>query len=132
MFARREPGESIRPSEWDRRDLPAPSVRSVLAAVEEAEAFGARCAAEATRLGPTDPGRLDVLGDGAGWIWNPAVSLPGASHCLDFRHGSGYLGDGAEAVVGSGAEAEAALDRGQERLLEDGSGAWPSGSGSWR
>ena len=113
MFARREPGESIRPSEWDRRDLPAPSVRSVL--------FGARCVAEATRLGPTDPGRLNVLGDGAGWIWKPAVRrFPGASQCLDFRHGSGHLGDGAVAVFGSGAEAEAALDRGQERLLEDG------------
>ena len=68
MFARREPGEPISASEWDERDLPAASVRSVVAAVEEAEAFGERCAAEATRLGLTDPEPIYVLGDGAEWI----------------------------------------------------------------
>jgi hypothetical protein len=121
VFARREPGEPIRPSEWDRRDLPPPSVRSVVAAVEEAEAFGARCAAESTRLGLTDPKRLNVLGDGAEWIWNLAERrFSGASQCLDFWHGSGHLGEGARAVFGPGVEAEAALDRGQGRLLEDG------------
>jgi hypothetical protein len=121
VFARREPGEPIRPSEWDRRDLPPPSVRSVVAAVEEAEAFGARCAAESARLGLTDPKRLNVLGDGAEWIRNLAERrFSGASQCLDFWHGSGHLGEGAGAVFGSGVEAEAALDRGQGRLLEDG------------
>ena len=58
VLCRREPGRSMTPSEWDRRDLPAPSVRSVVAAVEEAGAFGERCAAEARRLGLTDPKEL--------------------------------------------------------------------------
>jgi hypothetical protein len=121
VFARREPGRPTTPSEWDERDLPAPSARSVVAAVEEAAAFGPRCAAEAARLGLADSGRLDVLGDGAEWIWNLAERhFPGASQCLDFWHGSAYLGDGAKAVFGAGAEAEAALGRGQEKLLEDG------------
>jgi hypothetical protein len=121
VLARREPGASIRPSEWDRRDLPAPAVRAVVAAVEEAGAFGVRCAAEAARLGLTDPTALSVLGDGAEWIWNLAEHhFRGAAQCLDFWHGSGRLGDGAKAVFGPGAEAEAELDRGQGRLLEDG------------
>lgn len=120
-FARRAPGPSVRPSEWDRRDLPAPAVRSVMAAVAEAAAFGPRCAAEAARLGLTDPKAISVLGDGAEWIWNLAgLHFAGAAQCLDFWHGSGHLGDGAKAVFGSGPEAEAALDRGQGRLLEDG------------
>jgi hypothetical protein len=121
VLDRREPGTPISPSEWDRRDLPAPSVRSVVAAVEEAGAFGARCAAEATRLGLTDPKALSVLGDGAEWIWNLAEQrFPGASQCLDFWHAAGHLGDGAKAVLGPGVEAETALDRGKTKLLEDG------------
>jgi hypothetical protein len=122
VLARREPGEPITPSEWDERDLPAPAVRSVVAAVEEAEAFGVRCAAEATRLGLTDPQRIRVLGDGAEWIGNRAERrFSGASQCLDFWHGAGHLGDGARAVFGSGSgAAEAELGRGKARLLEDG------------
>lgn len=121
VFDRREPDQPISPSEWDRRDLPAPSVRSVVAAVEEAGAFGTRCAAEATRLGLNDPKAISVLGDGAEWIWNLAEQrFRGASQCLDFWHAAGHLGEGAKAVFGSGVEAEAALDLGKKKLLEDG------------
>jgi hypothetical protein len=122
VLCRRERDESITPSEWDQRDLPAPSVRSVVAAVEEAGAFGERCAAEATRLGLDDPKRLNVLGDGAEWIWNLAGQrFPGASQCLDFWHAAGHLGEGARALFGSGSgEVQAALDRGKTKLLEDG------------
>jgi hypothetical protein len=114
VFDRREPGEPITPSEWERRDLPRPTVRAVIAAVEEAAAFGDRCVAEGKRLGLTDSTKLNVLGDGAEWIWNLADQrFPGASQCLDFWHGSGHLAEGAKAVFGSGAEAEAALDLNQ-------------------
>ena len=122
VVARREPGEPIAASEWDDRDLPAPSVRSVVAAVEEAAAFGSRCAAEATRLGLTDPRTMSVLGDGAEWIWNLAEQrFHGGSQCLDFWHGAAYLGSAANAALGAGSdEAAAELGRGKKRLLEDG------------
>ena len=122
VVARRQPGPPITPAEWDERDLPAPTIRSVVAAVEEAATFGARCVAETTRLGLTDPKQIHVLGDGAEWIWNLAESrFPGASQCLDYWHGKSYLADGAKAVFGANSvEAKAALDRGQMRLLEDG------------
>ena len=122
VLDRREPGEPIAPSQWDERDLPTPTVRSVVAAVEEAVAFGERCVAETTRLGLTDPKEITVLGDGAEWIWNLAEHrFPGASQCLDFWHGTSHLGDAAKAVFGSGGgEAEVELDRGKRRLLEDG------------
>jgi hypothetical protein len=120
--ARREPGEPITASEWADRDLPAPSARSVVAAVEEAAAFGRRCLAETRRLGLTDPGRLHVLGDGAEWIWNLAEQrFPGGSQCLDFWHGAAYLGSAANAAFGPGTgEAAAELGAAKARLLEDG------------
>ena len=62
-----------------------------------------------------------VLGDGAEWIWNLAEQrFSGASQCLDSWHAAGHLGDGAREAFGTGAEAEAALDLGKRRLLEDG------------
>jgi hypothetical protein len=72
VFDRRQRGEPTTAAEWDERDLPAPTVRSVVAAVEEASAFGERCAAEAERLELTDPEQLSILGDGAEWVWNLA------------------------------------------------------------
>jgi hypothetical protein len=122
VFARRKRGEPRTAAEWDERDLPAPAVRSVVAAVEEAAAFGQRCAAEAERLRLTDPGQLSVLGDGAAWLWGLAAQhFPGARGLLDIYHGAGSIADGAKAVFGEGsAEAKAQGERGRLRLLEDG------------
>ena len=82
VFDCRRPGEPIRPAQWDRRDLPPPSVRSVVAAVEPAEAFGERCRTEANRLGLSDTKKMSVLGDGAEWIWKLAGRhFDGAMQC---------------------------------------------------
>ena len=122
VFARRGRGAPATAAQWDERDLPAPAVRSVVAAVEEAATFGQRCAAEAERLRLTDPGQLSVLGDGAEWVWNLAERhFPGARGLLDIYHGAGYIAGGAKAVFGEGsASAEAHGARGRLRLLEDG------------
>ena len=121
VFDRRVPGEPTSPSQWDRRDLPAPSLRSVMAAVEPAEAFGERCAAEAARLGLNDPTVLSGLGDGAEWIWNLLKRhFDGATQCLDFWHAAGHLGDAAKAATTSAEEAHRALDEGKTKLLQDG------------
>jgi hypothetical protein len=109
VYARRERGEPAAAADWDRRDLPAPTVRSVIAAIEEASVFGERCGAEARRLGLTDPTDLSVLGDGAVWIWNlSARQFPGAAENLDVYHGAEHLAEGARRVLGEGtAEARA-------------------------
>jgi len=122
VVARREPGRPITAAEWDDRDLPAPAVRSVAAAVEQAEAFGGRCAAQVRRLGLTDPKRFHVPGDGAQWVRNLAERhFSGGSRCLDFWHGAAYLGAAADAAFGPGrSEAAAELGRGKKRRLEDG------------
>jgi hypothetical protein len=122
VFARRERGEPTTAAQWDERDLPAPAVRSVVAAVQEASAFGERCAAEALRLELTEPTELSVLGDGAEWLWNlSARHFPGATEVLDNWHGVEHIADGAKAVLGEGSVlAREQTQRGKQRLLEDG------------
>jgi hypothetical protein len=104
VFACRARGAPATAEDYEQRDLPAPSVRSVIAAVEEAQAFGQRCAAEAERLGVSADG-LSVLGDGAEWIWNLAGQrFAGAAQLLDVYHGceqlakAGRAGRGEEGV----------------------------------
>jgi hypothetical protein len=122
VFARRERGEPTTAAEWDDRDLPSPAVRSVVAAVEQASAFGERCAAEARRLELADPTALSVLGDGAEWIPNLSTRhFPGSRGLLDIYHGAEKIADGAKAVFGDKSEAaKSQAQRGRLRLLEDG------------
>jgi hypothetical protein len=122
VFDRRPRGAPTTAGEWDERDLPAPAVRSVVAAVEEAHAFGPRCAKEAERLELTDPEELSVLGDGAEWVWNlSAQHFRGAAELLDIWHGAEHIAGGAKAACGPGTEAaKAQARRGKQRLLEDG------------
>ena len=122
VFARRARGAPTTVADWDERDLPAPTVRSVVAAVEESSVFGERCAKEAARLELTDPEELSVLGDGAEWVWNlSAAHFPGADELLDVWHGAEQIADGAKAACVAGTEAaKVQMERGKQRLLEDG------------
>jgi hypothetical protein len=122
VFARRQRGEPTTAEAWDERDLKAPAVRSVVAAVEEAADFGARLAAEAGRLGLTEPEEFSVLGDGAEWVWDlSGRHFPGADELLDVWHGAEHLADAAKAACGPGSQqAQEQARRGRQRLLEDG------------
>jgi hypothetical protein len=122
IFAKRERGEAATAAQWDQRDLPKPTARSVIAAVEEASAFGERCAAEAHRLQLSEASPLSVLGDGADWIWNlQQQHFSHADSLLDVFHGRGHVAEGVKAVFGADHDdAKKQAERGQERLLEDG------------
>jgi hypothetical protein len=122
IFARRERGEPATAAEWDERDLPTPTARSVIAAVEEAALFGERCATEAHRLELTNFSALSVLGDGAEWIWNlKERHFPEAAGLLDVFHGREHVATGAKQVYGEGTEeTKRQTARGQQRLMEDG------------
>jgi hypothetical protein len=122
VFACRERGLPAAIADWEQRDLPAPTVRSVIAAVEEASVFGSRCAAEAQRLELTATSTLSILGDGAEWIWNLANRhFPGANQVLDAYHGIEHLAEAAKKVLGEGSEsARVETERARTRLLEDG------------
>jgi hypothetical protein len=124
IFAKRQRGGAATTAQWDERDLPKPSVRAVIAAVEEASLFGERCRAEACRLQLPDSSPLSVLGDGAEWIWNlQQRHFPDAEGLLDVFHGRGHIADGAKGVFGEGQdETKKHTERGQQRLMEDGYG----------
>jgi hypothetical protein len=122
VFAKREAGAPAAPAEWATRPLPAPAVRSVVAAVEESELFTARVRAEADRLGGTTAGDVTVLGDGAEWIWTLAAEVvPQAGGVLDVYHALEHVAGAAKAVWGEGTVATARqLEAGREALLSGG------------
>jgi hypothetical protein len=121
VFACRQRGVPTTVADWDERDLPPPAVRTVVAAVEEASAFGVRCATEAARL-QLDPAALSVRGDGAEWLWNLRQQhFPTSDQLLDFWHGAEHLAAAAQAVCDPlTGEADRQTNRGKVRLLEDG------------
>jgi len=122
VFAKREAGAPTTLDNWADRDLPAPGVRAVVAAVEEADEFAGRVRAEADRLGVTTAADVTVLGDGAEWIWNLAADVvPQAAGVLDAFHAIEHIAGAAAAVWGDGtAEAEARTAAGRVALLRDG------------
>jgi hypothetical protein len=120
VFACRQRAEPAAAADYEQRDLPKPSARSVIAAIEEAQQFGGRCAAEARRLGVRAEG-LSVLGDGAEWIWGLAGEhFPGAAQLLDVYHGCEKLAKAGRAALGEGGALQRWLDGARGQLLGDG------------
>ena len=122
LFCRRLAGRAAAPEEWDVRRLPAPSIRLVIAAVEDSERFGERVLAEAIRLGAAADTGLTVLGDGAEWIWNLAGEVfPGAAGVLDVYHALERIAGAAKEVWGEGADAaKAHAEAGRRALVAEG------------
>jgi hypothetical protein len=140
VFAKRKAGNPATPDAWAERDLPAPTTRTVVAAVEEVGAFTQRVRAEADRLTVTTAADVTVLGDGAEWIWNLAADVvPQAAGVLDVYHAVEHIGDAATAVWGEGPEATTRRDAGRaavvaggkagiERWIADGFADLPAGT----
>jgi hypothetical protein len=118
---------------WDDDRLQA---CSYVAAREPAERFGARLAAEAARRGAlevvrwTGPVRgrglavlreVQLLGDGAPWIWNLAAERFDARiEVVDFWHATEHLHDAAVALFGEGPRATAWVESRTGELLSAG------------
>jgi hypothetical protein len=122
IFARRERGEPSKPSDWDKRHLPAPTTRFAFAAIETIDDFAPRWGEWAGRLGIDDRSTITVLGDGAEWIWNASSrQFPGCTQVLDIFHAAEHIADAARRRYGEGtATAAEWLDRGRGLLLSDG------------
>ncbi len=102
VFAGRPRGPAATADDYEQRELPAPTVRSVVAAIEDCGAFGGRCHAEARRLGVC-ASRLSVLGDGAEWIWNlVAAWFFAAAQLLDVFHALEHLAAAGRQALGKG------------------------------
>ncbi len=121
VFACRQRGVSADSDDYTQRDLPEPSVRSVVAAIEEVGAFGHRCSWEAKRLGLADSERLSALGDGAEWIWTiVGRQFPQAAQLLDVYHAVEHLAVLGQAIVGEQGDLAAWLEPARRRLVGDG------------
>jgi hypothetical protein len=121
VFAARDRAAPAGTADAADRALPEPSARSVIAAVEEAAAFGGRCQAEAARLGVTDPATLSVLADGAEWIWNVAdARFAGAAQVLDVYHALEHVAAAGRAALGDGAALAAWFAAARPRVVGDG------------
>jgi len=119
VFACRERGKPATSEDYKQRGLPKPSVRSVIAEVEEAHEFGQRCTAEAERLG-VKADELSVLGDGAEWIWNLVDErFVGAAQLLDVYHGCEKMAKAGRAALGEEA-VKPWLDGARPKLIGDG------------
>jgi hypothetical protein len=118
---KRKPGDPAAPGEWGDRVLPPPTIRTVVANVEEAGAFAARVRAETDRLGVTAAGDVTVLGDGAEWIWNLAGDvLPQAAGVLDVYHAAEHIGAAVKAIWGESEDATARRQAGVSAVVAGG------------
>ncbi len=122
LFLRREAGDAATPAEWDTRELPKPTIRVAIAAIEESSEFAKRVRAEADRLNATLAETVTVLGDGAEWIWNLAEEVfPQASGVLDVYHALEHVSDAVKAVWGDGTEAtKTRTDAGRQAMVAEG------------
>ena len=121
VVSKRPPGEPATPAGWDDRELPDPTARTVVAAVEDSDRFADRVRAEADRLGVTAIPDATVPADGAEWIWNlAALVLPLAAGVLDAYHVLEHLGAALKATWGDTPEAERRRVEGRSALLERG------------
>jgi hypothetical protein len=121
VFCRRTPGRPVAPTDRADRALPAPTIRTVVANIEEASVFTGRVRAEADRLAVTTAADVTVLGDGAEWIWNLAAAvLPQAAEVLDVYHAVEHVGDAVTAIWGETGDATARRQAGRAALVADG------------
>jgi hypothetical protein len=121
VLARRERGEPSDAAGLEQRQLPEPSVRSVVAAVEGREDFGLRVQDEALRLAVPLSEGLSLLGDGAEWIWNLAQDhFYGAVQLLDIWHGVENVAEAGRLALGGGEPFQAWLGQAKGKLVGDG------------
>jgi hypothetical protein len=122
VFCTREAGEPVGLERWAERELPAPSARAVVAAVEESARFAERVRAESDRLRVTTAADVTVLGDGAEWIWTLSGAVfPQAAGVLDAFHAIEHLADAVKAVWGEGTPATTErIASGRRALLSGG------------
>jgi hypothetical protein len=122
VFTKRPRGASAAPDEWDKRVLPPTAARHVFAAIESADAFAARWPLVASRLGIRSNGRIDVVADGARWIWDRvAFYWTSAIGTLDVYHALEHVAAAGKALHGEGtAAARCWTEQAREALLHEG------------
>jgi hypothetical protein len=124
MLARREPAAACAPEDWETRVLSEPTVRLSLCAIADADHVGASWKRLSRRMNLKAEPVLNVLADGARWIWDQAGKrLPkhNGQWCVDVYHVSQHLHQCGKDLLGEGKAARAwAEQRLQVALKENG------------
>jgi hypothetical protein len=122
VFTKRPRGDAARPDEWDERVLPPITARHVFAAIESADTFAARWPLVASRLGIRSRRRIDVVADGARWIWDRVgLYWSQAVGTLDIYHALEHVAAAGKALYGEATpETRRWIDRARGVLLHDG------------
>ena len=94
---------------------------SYVGAIENAQGFGQRIFTEAIRRGSRRAEQINVLGDGAVWIWNIADEhFPGAIQIVDLYHAREHLSGLAKLLYGPGTPKTIAWAEARVRELDAG------------
>jgi len=126
VFSKREAGPAATPTDYAERELPRPTIRTVIADIAPVEQFAQRVRREADRLQVTTEPDITVLADGAEWIWNMADEVfPQAAGVLDFYHAVEHIATVTKTIWGEATpEAVRQLDAGRTALLSEGKIGW--------
>jgi hypothetical protein len=126
VFSKREAGPAATPADHAEREVPAPTIRAVIADIAAVEQFTERVMHEAQRLQVITEPDITVLADGAEWIWHLAEEVfPQACGVLDFYHAVEHIATATKAIWGDGtSEAIAQLDAGRTALVAEGKAGW--------
>lgn len=122
VFAKRLSGEPATAAQWTTRKLPSPGARVAFASIEDHETFAARWPKVASRLGMRVGAALDVLADGARWIWERIdYHFAFARGTLDIFHALEHVNQTATSLFGEGTAAtQQWRDAGRDALLTEG------------
>jgi len=129
VLAKREPAVFCEPSKWDERALKEPTVRISICRIADADHVGASWSRLSRRMNLQDEPLVNVLADGAKWIWDQAARrLPkhNGKWCVDVYHvsqhlhqcGRELLGEGHNARAWAGEKLKVALEHNGPALIE--------------
>ena len=122
VFTKRPLGDAATPDEWGDRVLPPITARHVFAAIESANEFAASWPLVASRLGIRSNRRIDVVADGARWIWDRvALHWPAAVGTLDVYHALEHVAAAGKALHGEATpQTRLWTDQARDVLLREG------------
>jgi len=101
VIAKRKAGEPTSPEEWKSQRLPLATIVLAFAMIAKAKEFRKSWRPRLRRLGVSCMASIQVLADGASWIWKAAGRvLSGCVQTLDFYHACQHLNRCAERVYG--------------------------------
>jgi hypothetical protein len=122
VVSKRELGSSCSPDQFDSHRLPAATMVLAFAMIATSKTFRRCWRPRLKRLGVRAWASVQVLGDGAAWIWKSVQRcLTGCQQTLDVYHACERLAHCAEAIFGKDTpQKQTAYERGRSLLVASG------------